>query len=135
MKNMNEKQEDHHVTPICMLGDDFSENIVKITESEHKLIHSVLDIPYYKLRRFRKATNHMVHRNSQQFVNRLRNLHLEYFKNSDKLPIKLQNIQRDSIRATTKRIIKAHNIIVKLPKDNTDLFSWLRAFHNVLVLR
>ena len=129
------KTEEHHVTPICMVGDDFKENIITLTVADHKLIHATLDIPYYKLRRFRKATNHMVNRNSQQFVSRLRNLHLEYFKNHDKLPIRLQNLQRNSIRDTTWRIIQTYNISIKMPKENADIFAWLRCYHNSLIYR
>ena len=129
------KTEEHHVTPICMVGDNFKENIIALTVADHKLIHATLDIPYYKLRRFRKATNHMINRNSQQFVSRLRNLHLEYFKNHKKLPIKLQNLQRNSIRDTTWRIIQTYNISIKMPKENADIFAWLRCYHNSLIYR
>jgi methyl coenzyme M reductase subunit C-like uncharacterized protein (methanogenesis marker protein 7) len=129
------KTEEHHVTPICMVGDDFKENIITLTVSDHKMIHATLDIPYYKLRRFRKATNHMINRNSQQFVSRLRNLHLEYFKNHEKLPIKLQNLQRDSVRDTTRRIIQTYNISIKMPKENADIFAWLKCYHNSLIYR
>lgn len=129
------KYEDHHVICLSLSGDDFKENIVRVTIYEHKLIHTTLNIPYYKLRRFRKATNHMIHRNSQQYVDRLRKLHLDYFKNINKLPVKLINLQRDSIRATTKRIVSTHKLTLKLPKDSADIFAWLRSMHYALTIR
>ena len=135
MKKPKVKTEEHHVCCLSLCGDDFKENIITLTVAEHKLIHATLNIPYYKLRRFRKATNHMVNRNSQQFVSRLRNLHLEYFKNHKQLPIKLQNMQRNSIRATTWRIIETHGISIKMPKENADIFAWLRCYHNSLIYR
>jgi hypothetical protein len=130
-----QKYENHHVLPLSLCGDNFPENIVRLTAYEHKLIHMTLDIPFYKLRRFRMATNHLINRNSQPYVTKLRKLHLDFFAKTGKLPIKLQNILRDSVRETTKRIIKTHGLTLKMPKDNADIFKHLGAYHNALTLR
>lgn len=132
---MKKKTERHHVLCLVLLGPDWKENIITITKYEHDLIHSTLNIPYYKIRRFRMKTNHLVHRNSQEFVNLLKELHLDFFKNTKLLPVKLQNMMRDSIRETTKRMIRDYQLILKLPKDNADIFKWLSIYHYCLILR
>ena len=77
----------------------------------------------------------MVYRNSQQFVNELRKLHVDYFSKTNKLPNHLRDIQRDSVRDTTKRIISLNKLQLNTPKDNDDIFKWLRCYHNVLIYR
>ncbi len=132
---MKRKTEVHHVTPICMLGHDWVENTMIVTEYEHKLIHATLDIPYSKIRTFRKKTNHLPSRSSQQFVNELRKVHVAFFEKVNLLPPKLRNKMRDCIRETTKRIIREHSIELKTPADNAKLHSWLKSMHYALTLR
>lgn len=130
-----ETYQDHHVIPISLLGHDWQENIIRVTESEHKLIHKTLNLPYHKIRKFRTKTNHMVHRNSQVFVKELRKIHLAFFQNIHRLPMRLKNLIRDSVREQTEKVIRSHNIELKTPKYNADSFSWLRSYHHALVLR
>lgn len=129
------KKEKHHCTPVCMEGHDWDENIMMVTEYEHKLIHATLNIPYSKIRYFRKKTNHMTSKTSQSYVNELRKVHLAFFEKVDLLPPKLRNAMRDCIRETTKRIIREHSIVLKTPADNAKLHAWLRSMHYALNLR
>jgi len=129
------KTERHHVTAVSLEGFDWSENIMVVTKYEHDIIHATLNIPYSKIRIFRKKTNHMTSKASQAYVNELRKVHVAFFQRLHLLPQKLQNGMRDCMRETTKRVVKEHNITIKLPADNKDLHSWLRAYHNVLTMR
>ena len=86
-----QKYQEHHCIPVSLLGHHWQENLVRITEDEHNLIHKVLRIPYQKIRNFRIKTNHIVCRNSQLFVRELEKLHIEFFRNSNMLPKQLQN--------------------------------------------
>lgn len=125
----------HHVIPISLDGFDWSENIIRIKRGSHKLIHSVQDVPYAKVRAFRKATNHMKHKNCVEYVTHLRNLHLDFFENVDELPVELYKKQRDSLAATTKRLYKKNKVSVLIPKDDASLHQWLKIYHNILALR
>jgi len=110
---MKEKYQDHHCLPVSIGGHDWPENIVRLIESDHTQVHKVLNLPYQKIRSFRLKTNHMVHRNSQEFIRELRKIHLAFFQNINMLPKKIQNQLRDSIRETTERLIREHNIELK----------------------
>lgn len=131
----NEKHQDHHVIPVSLLGHDWPENIVRLTVSDHELLHKVLNLPYQKIRKFRLKTNHMVYRNSQEFVRELKTIHLAFFQNINMLPIRLQNLLRNSVRDQVERIIKEHRIELKLPQYNASLFKWLNSYHYILILR
>jgi len=130
-----EKYQDHHVIPVSLLGHDWKENIVRLSEKDHDIIHKTLNLPYHKIRRFRLKTNHMVHRNSQKFVRELKKIHLAFFENSHMLPTRLQNILRNSIRDQVEKIVKENSIELNLPQYNANIFKWLNSYHYALVLR
>jgi len=135
MKKSKEKYEDHHVIFVAAEGYNWPENIIRVTVSDHKLIHQTLNIPYQKIRTFRMNTNHMVHKNSQEFIRELKKVHLAFFANLNKLPQRLQHQMRDSIRSQTLRIIREYKLELKTPDYDSDLFSWIRSFHYSLLLR
>jgi len=127
--------QNHHVIPVSLLGHDWQENIIRITKYDHNLLHNTLNLPYQKIRSFRLKTNHMVHRNSQEFIRELKKIHFSFFDNFDDLPIKLQALIRNSIRDQTFRIINTHRIEINTPKYNADMRKWLNFYHYALVLR
>ena len=129
------KYEDHHVIFVAGEGYNWPENIIRVTVEEHKLIHKTLNIPYSKIRTFRLRTNHMVHKNSQEFVRELKKVHLAFFNNLHLLPQKLQDRMRNSIREQTLRMIREYRLELKTPKYDADLFAWIRSFHYSILLR
>ena len=127
--------QNHHVIPVSLLGHDCDENIIRITDHEHDLLHKTLNLPYQKIRSFRLKTNHMVYTNSQKFVRELKKIHFAFFDKFDDLPVKLQTMIRNSIREQTLRIINTHRIEINTPKYNADMKKWLSFYHYALILR
>ena len=134
-KTIDMKTERHHCTPVSLQGFDWEENIMVVSVADHKLIHSTMNVNYQKIRTFRRKTNHIIHRNSQAYIRLLKDLHLDFYKNVHKLPLRLQNKMRDCIRDTTKRIIKEHGLSLRTPAHGADLFKWLKSYHYSLLLR
>ena len=130
-------KEGHHVIPISIGGFDWKENIIKLSREEHKLIHDTQNIPYTLVRKFRKQTNHMMHMNSKAYVKELRDIHLAYFESRRlrTLPKGLIYVQRDSIKRVCKRLVSIGTIDIKFPGDRASIHSWLKCYHNCLVLR
>jgi len=135
LTDMKEVYENHHVLPVSTDGFDWEENIIRVSQVDHTLIHKTLDIPYSKLRTFRLRTNHMVHKNSQEFVRELRKVHLSFFANLGKLPQRLQDRMRDSIRSQVQRLIREYKLELKTPAYDSDLLTWLENYHYALLLR
>ena len=129
------KTERHHVVPVSLQGFDWDQNIMVVTEYEHNLIHATLNIPYEKIRVFRKKTNHLTSMSSQLYVNELRKVHVAFFEKVDLLKPALRSRMRDCIRETTKKIIIEHCIELKTPVDGASLHKWLRSYHYALTLR
>ena len=132
---MKETYENHHCIPVSLIGFDWEENIIRLTQTDHTLVHKTLDIPYSKLRTFRLRTNHMVYKNSQEFVRELKKVHLSFFSKVNKLPKRLQDMMRGSIRAQTQRIVREYKLELKLPEYDSDIFEWLKVYHYALLLR
>ena len=55
-----ERFEGHHTIPISLVGHNIHENVVRVSLTDHKLIHLEQDISGRKIRCFRERTNEIL---------------------------------------------------------------------------
>lgn len=126
----------HHVIPLSLGGYDMAENLISVTEKNHKLIHSTLNVPYDWIRTFRKRTNHIIVNPDEKYVHELRKLHLEYFKNIGSLPQHLQEAHRRAMIAMVLREIHLNDLSQHIEfQDGNSFQHYLNQYHNILILR
>jgi len=117
--------ENHHVVPISISGWDVIENQFLVSISDHKLIHSTLNIPYSNIRKFRRLTNHVlvpniVYMEQLEYVQRL------YFEGIEKLPVILYDKHVRSMRMLANLACHWYDHKVKCSPTFWDYFN---AYH------
>ena len=50
----------HHIIPVALWGDDYSDNKISLERKEHEELHNTQNIPYTKIREYRRKTNHIL---------------------------------------------------------------------------
>jgi len=135
MSKQNQKEE-HHVVPLSIGGPNWKENCVTLTQSEHKMTHDVLDIPYGMLRRFRKRTNHLLYMDTY-FVEETKRLHMLYFARMPMLQSALIAKHLHCIKSVFHRACTEYHYIPKYDaiKDqdlSRQFFFYLGMYHHVL---
>jgi hypothetical protein len=124
----------HHYFPLSISGIDHWTNIIFCTEEEHKLIHKTLNIPYDRIRSFRKATNGILVVNNY-YLHEQYLLQLEYFKNFKKLPEDLQRRHCSHIEQLCTFWAKEWNIPVNPEIGDTAekyFFNHFRLYYSLL---
>jgi len=132
---MARHKEEHHVIPISLMGPNWKENCIILTDSEHKHVHEVLDIPHGLLRRFRKRTNHLVYWDTY-YVEQLEVLHKLYFARIDFLEDPILTKHYDALCATINRTNVSYKIGFVDPhvRGNTagKFRGYLNYYHSIL---
>jgi len=135
-QNRNRKEQ-HHMIPCSLLGPNYVDNIIELTQSDHSLVHSTLDVSSALIRKFRLRTNHLALKPDEVFVRELMQLHHLYFARLPLLPERLIKLHAETMMATTIRFRKENN----LPDIDdcehgtyTHMFNyWIANYHDSLL--
>lgn len=133
-KNRNTR---HHYIPLSLGGVDHWCNIMFLSCDEHKKVHQTLNIPYDRIRAFRKATNGMLIVN-QYYLQELMLLQLEYFKNFENLTLDIQTLHCLHIEELCDHYSCEWNI--KIAKETAEtpkeyFFKCIATYYNMLEIR
>jgi hypothetical protein len=128
----------HHVIPISIQGHDVPENIVYLTDQEHKELHKILNIPYQSIRLFRKRTNQIIFVN-EYWVRELSTLHKLYFKKAYKLKPHLIKVQAESLENQVHKLLREHQVNDFKLREKFDtelhrLHYMLSAYHSLYLI-
>ena len=119
---MIEKKERHHVIPLSLGGTDTPENIVLITQRDHKVYtHGILDIPSRTVRDYRAKCNQFMFVEPLKAFEETVKIQRIYFSRIDHIPKHLGLIHYESLKKQA-RIAG----VTDFPKTFEKL---LRAFH------
>lgn len=99
----------HHNIPISICGRDVSSNIIVVTCEDHKLIHETLDLPYRKIRAYRKVMNESFIPGARQ-VKAQEKIELMFFSRAKFLPPRLQKKILDKLREEARSLYKKYNM-------------------------
>jgi len=95
----------HHCVPVSLAcvhylhnGMVNDANLIRLSESEHQMVHRVLDIDYKLIREFRLRQGYKQWHDLEYHA-ALQNLQWEYFKKLRMLPHELQKVHTESMRA------------------------------------
>ena len=112
-------------------------NIMFLTNEEHIKVHKILNVPYSRIRLFKKATNGMLVVNDfylqEQYL-----LLLEYFKNFSKLPLDIQTLHALHMQETCEFYSKEWNIEIFPETGQTSkehFFKHLKLYFSLLKIR
>ena len=78
----------HHVIPCSLDGFDIDFNIIHLNQRDHNLVHRILSMPYWRIRKFR-FSNALSFRKDKKYYERLLYILSIYFENIEKLPVLL----------------------------------------------
>lgn len=128
----------HHVIPISLGGFDIHENIIHITESEHKELHDTLNLHYQSIRKYRMRTNSIIFINEYS-VREMMKVQELYFKKSDLLKRWLIKKQAESLQAQTHFLVNQYQLkdfVIRTSFENEIHFLryMLNAYHTAFLL-
>lgn len=134
---MNATQ-NHHVIPISLGGFDIHENILHLTESEHKEVHNTLNVEYKSIRIYRLRTNHIIFPN-EYLVREMSKVHILYFRNTPVLKRWLIKKHAESLEAQAKYLINHYQLkdfVLRQDFENEQarLEYMLNAYHTAYLL-
>lgn len=99
--------------PLSLGGTNHKENIISvpgtISQSDHTLIHKILNINYDLIRSYRKRTNHLLYMSYVEVTEQKR-LHDHYFKNIHLLPAKLIDVHASHMLKLLNRFQADHGV-------------------------
>lgn len=124
MSFFSEKKSDvennHHVVPISLAGENLPCNIMRIRQDAHANLHKVLDIQphiYSKAqRRIKEATNHKMIATPEE-IEMWAELQRMFFDRINHLPLWLQ---KEHVKKGMERLDHYKDIYAKLTKDELD---------------
>ena len=99
------KIERHHCIPVSFYGPDREENIIELSQEDHKLLHQKQNISHQSLRKFRMKTNHL-EKSSDEFKEHWANVMLRYFAGSVYLPVRIIKLQARCLRTLVTALAK-----------------------------
>ncbi len=123
------KTEKHHIIPNCLDGMDIPENVVVIPKEEHGIIHKLLNVAYYFVRKFRFKNASSFKKDTDYYI-RLRAIHKQYFASLPTLSDETQELHHISILAQITALEGMYGIENPLPTETFD--QALYAYHNLL---
>lgn len=129
-------KEMHHVIPVSLYGWDVKANLVLMKKAKHTQVHKTLNMPYKRIRTFRKKHNHKF-KMDVDFVIDLRKLHLVYFKNLPNLPYEVVVAHAQAMFKLCMYINTQHNLGIsfgntKNMKADVKFHYFLRHYHLLL---
>jgi len=134
---MNATQ-NHHVIPVSLGGFDIHENIIHLTENEHREVHNTLNVEYRSIRIYRLRTNHIIFPN-EYLVREMAKVHLLYFRNAPVLKRWLIKKHAESLEAQSRYLINHYQLKdITLRNDfeneQAKLEYMLNAYHTAFLL-
>lgn len=134
---MNATQK-HHVIPVSLGGFDIHENIIHLTESEHKTVHETLNVEYRSIRLYRLRTNHIIFPN-EYVVREMMKVHGLYFRNAPILKRWLIKKHAESLEAQTHYLARHYQlkdfVIRQVFQSEEERLSYmLNAYHTAFLL-
>jgi len=97
---MQNRKEKHHVVPLSLWGWDVPSNILNLKRETHRKIHRSQDIPYERIRSFRKKTNGLDPR-SNEYKQHYLALLLQFFCGAMLLPAGIIRAQALAMKKLT----------------------------------
>lgn len=128
------EKQGHHVVPISLGGENWLDNIVDLSRSEHDTVHQYLDISGKILRSFRMKTNHLALKADIGYVQELVKLQNLYFTRVPNLPVHL--IEKHAIALTNLCLRQKREMGIKIHEQPhfqnplTRFQHYLSEYHN-----
>lgn len=119
------RMERHHVTPLSIGGRDKSCNILTLSKEDHRLVHDTLDMPYNKVRSYRKVINTQMFKPTVKMARAQARIEEIFYSRLRFLPNRLQKLIKDKVEEDTRDMYKLYSADFGTPLTGTllDCFS------------